>query len=200
MPYYFYNNRNFYTVMIMQSALVLPAPMDPQAHFFYTAEEPKQRPREITCPAEAPKPVAKPGAEVKIYVAGGSRGWPGPGGWAALLIAEKNGRVFDKMISGKDRNTNTYKMTITALLEGLSLLRRPVSVEILSVQKWLAEHLDAETLCRHMPDGRSPSEAIRLLGQHQVQARWLSKEIGNPMMERVRSAAHREASLALAVA
>jgi len=181
----------------MHAALVLPAPMDPQAHFFYASgSAANAAPMHESTIRQAP--VAP--ACVRMYVAGGSKGWPGPGGWAALLVTEKNGKVFEKLVSGHHHRTNTYQMTIMAILAGADLLKRPVSVEVCSVQKWLSEHFTREALIRHLPDEYSPSDIDHLLARHTVSAKWSPKEKGDPMIERVRGIAQREASLALRVA
>lgn len=65
---------------------------------------------------------------VKIYTDGACSGNPGPGGYAAILIY----RGIEKEISGGEPNTTNNKMEITAVVEGLKLLKEPCDVTVYS--------------------------------------------------------------------
>ena len=67
-------------------------------------------------------------SEVTIYTDGACSGNPGPGGWAAILMA---GGV-KKELSGGERDTTNNRMELMAVIEGLSALKRPCKVDVYS--------------------------------------------------------------------
>lgn len=67
-------------------------------------------------------------SEVTIYTDGACSGNPGPGGWAAILMA---GGVR-KELSGGESDTTNNRMELMAVIEGLRALKRPCKVEIYS--------------------------------------------------------------------
>lgn len=70
---------------------------------------------------------------VEIYTDGACSGNPGPGGWAAILMA----RGSEKVISGGDPATTNNRMEITAAIEALRCLKRPCSVRLYSDSAYL---------------------------------------------------------------
>lgn len=66
--------------------------------------------------------------KVIIYTDGACSGNPGPGGWGTILMYEGT----KKEISGGKKNTTNNVMEITAVIEGLKLLKYPCIVEIYS--------------------------------------------------------------------
>ena len=66
--------------------------------------------------------------KVIIYTDGACSGNPGPGGWGAILIYKEN----KKEISGGSKNTTNNVMELTAVIEGLKLLKYPCEVELYS--------------------------------------------------------------------
>jgi ribonuclease HI len=58
---------------------------------------------------------------IEIYADGACRGNPGPGGWAALLIAGEH----RKEISGSERLTTNNRMELLAAINGLEALKKP---------------------------------------------------------------------------
>ena len=80
--------------------------------------------------------------EVTIYTDGACSGNPGPGGWGTILIYKDT----KKEISGGKDNTTNNIMELTAVIEGLKLLKFPCKVKLYSdsayvvnafVQKWI---------------------------------------------------------------
>lgn len=80
--------------------------------------------------------------EVTIYTDGACSGNPGPGGWGAILIYGENKK---EMAGGKKDTTNNV-MELTAVIEGLKLLKYPCRVQLYSdsayvvnafTQKWI---------------------------------------------------------------
>lgn len=80
--------------------------------------------------------------EVTIYTDGACSGNPGPGGWAAVLMYQDN----KKEISGGKKETTNNVMELTAVIEGLKMLKFPCKVKLYSdsayvvnafQQKWI---------------------------------------------------------------
>lgn len=66
--------------------------------------------------------------EVIIYTDGACSCNPGPGGWGAILIYKST----KKEISGFEANTTNNRMELTAVINGLELLKEPCKVTIYS--------------------------------------------------------------------
>ncbi len=66
--------------------------------------------------------------KVEIYTDGACSGNPGIGGWASIL--SYNG--VEKIISGGDGNTTNNKMELTAIIQGLKILKEPCEVTLYS--------------------------------------------------------------------
>ena len=66
--------------------------------------------------------------EVIIYTDGACSGNPGPGGWGTILMYKDS----KKEISGYKKDTTNNVMEITAVIEGLKLLKEPCKVQIYS--------------------------------------------------------------------
>jgi len=65
---------------------------------------------------------------VIIYTDGACSGNPGPGGWGTILMYKDT----KKEISGNNPDTTNNIMEITAVIEGLKLLKEPCNVQIYS--------------------------------------------------------------------
>lgn len=65
---------------------------------------------------------------VEIYTDGACSGNPGAGGWASVLLY--NGHR--KEISGAEPDTTNNRMELTAIIEGLKMLKEPCNVTLYS--------------------------------------------------------------------
>jgi len=74
---------------------------------------------------------------VQIYTDGACRGNPGPGGWAALLVAGEQ----RKELSGSEAATTNNRMELTAAIEGLRALKRRCSVRLYTDSKYVLQGL-----------------------------------------------------------
>ena len=70
---------------------------------------------------------------VDIYTDGACSGNPGPGGWAAILVAQG----IEKEISGSVASTTNNRMEMTAAIEALKELKRPCTVRVHSDSAYL---------------------------------------------------------------
>ena len=66
--------------------------------------------------------------KVIIYTDGACSGNPGPGGWGSILMYKGN----KKEISGVKKDTTNNIMELTAVIEGLKMLKFPCEVELYS--------------------------------------------------------------------
>lgn len=66
--------------------------------------------------------------EVTIYTDGACSGNPGPGGWGAILMYKD----IQKEIHGGLKNTTNNIMELTAVIEGLKMLKFPCRVNLYS--------------------------------------------------------------------
>jgi ribonuclease HI len=73
--------------------------------------------------------------DVEIYTDGACRGNPGPGGWAALLIAGENRR----QVSGAEKLTTNNRMELMAAIEGLGALKRRCAVRLYTDSKYVLQ-------------------------------------------------------------
>jgi ribonuclease HI len=72
---------------------------------------------------------------VEIYTDGACRGNPGPGGWAALLVAGKDRRE----VSGAEDLTTNNRMELMAAIRGLGALKRRCAVELYTDSKYVLQ-------------------------------------------------------------
>lgn len=72
---------------------------------------------------------------VEIYTDGACSGNPGMGGWAAVLLY--NGHK--KEISGAQESTTNNRMELTAIIEGLKMLKEPCKVTVYSDSAYSVE-------------------------------------------------------------
>ena len=76
--------------------------------------------------------------EVTIYTDGACSGNPGPGGWGALLMYKD----IKKEIFGGKKDTTNNVMELTAVIEGLKLLKFPCSVKLYSDSAYVVNAFD----------------------------------------------------------
>jgi ribonuclease HI len=72
---------------------------------------------------------------VEIFTDGACRGNPGPGGWAALLVAGKE----RKEVSGAEDLTTNNRMELMAAIRGLGALKRRCAVMLYTDSKYVLQ-------------------------------------------------------------
>ena len=77
--------------------------------------------------------------KVVIYTDGACSGNPGPGGWGAILMYKDT----KKEISGGKDNTTNNIMELTAVIEGLKLLKFPCKVKLYSDSAYLVNGMNS---------------------------------------------------------
>jgi len=90
------------------------------------------------------KPLEERQIEVQLFTDGGCSGNPGPGGWGYVLRHLPSNTEQEK--SGGEPETTNNRMELTAVVEGLAVLKRPCVVELISdstyvgkgISEWMA--------------------------------------------------------------
>ena len=72
---------------------------------------------------------------VELFTDGACRGNPGPGGWAALLVAGKE----RKEVSGAEPLTTNNRMELTAAIGGIGALKRRCAVKLYTDSKYVLQ-------------------------------------------------------------
>ena len=75
--------------------------------------------------------------QVQIYTDGACRGNPGPGGWAALLVAGEERRE----VSGAEAATTNNRMELMGAIGGLGALKRRCAVDLYTDSKYVLQGL-----------------------------------------------------------
>lgn len=75
--------------------------------------------------------------QVQIYTDGACRGNPGPGGWAALLVAGDERRE----VSGAEAATTNNRMELMGAIGGLGALKRRCAVDLYTDSKYVLQGL-----------------------------------------------------------
>ena len=88
-------------------------------------------------------------SEVTIYTDGACSGNPGPGGWAAILIAGN----YRKELSGGEAQTTNNRMELAGVINGLRALKRPCKVTIYSDSAYVVNAFNQNWLAKWMTNG-----------------------------------------------
>ena len=76
---------------------------------------------------------------VQLFTDGGCSGNPGPGGWAFILRHPDTGKQMER--SGGEPQTTNNRMELMAVIEGLSVLKMPTAVELLTDSVYVGKGL-----------------------------------------------------------
>ena len=76
---------------------------------------------------------------VHLFTDGGCSGNPGPGGWAFILRHPATGKELER--SGAERETTNNRMELSAVVEGLSALKKPSAVELFTDSVYVGKGL-----------------------------------------------------------
>lgn len=124
---------------------------------------------------------------VKIYTDGACSGNPGPGGWGAVLLYGEH----EKQISGGERETTNNRMELTAVIEALSLLKRPCKVTLTTDSKYVADSVTKGWVYGWKKRGWKKSDGkpainvdlwerlLPLLQTHEVEFVWIKGHAGH---------------------
>ena len=68
--------------------------------------------------------------DVTLYTDGSCLGNPGPGGWAAILVAQTSQGPHAEYWQGACPHTTNNRMELTAAIRALEALKRPATVDL----------------------------------------------------------------------
>ncbi|WP_334186540.1 ribonuclease HI [Noviherbaspirillum sp.] len=129
--------------------------------------------------------------KIEIYTDGACKGNPGRGGWGALLIAGEH----KKELFGGERNTTNNRMELQAVIEALSVLKRPCEVIVHTdsqyVQKGISEWIHGWKARGWKTASKEPVKNVDLWqaldaaqATHTIQWRWVKGHAGHDGNER----------------
>lgn len=129
---------------------------------------------------------------VSLFTDGACSGNPGNGGWACLLVYQKT----EKQLCGGSAQTTNNQMELTAVIEGLKILKKPCAVHIYTDSKyvmdgftkwlpgWLA-HNWKKADKKPVLNQELWQELYALANRHQLTWTWVKGHAGHPENERV---------------
>lgn len=130
--------------------------------------------------------------KVTIYTDGSCLGNPGPGGWAAIVKYNNT----EKEISGGNPSTTNNRMEMTAVIEGLSILKEKCDVVVVTDSKYIIDSIEKGWIYAWLKRNwrKSNGEAVLnidlwkaildLLSKHNVIFQWVKGHNGNEYNER----------------
>jgi len=129
--------------------------------------------------------------KVIVHTDGACSGNPGPGGWGAVL--QWNGTI--KELKGGEALTTNNRMELTAAIEALKALKRPVEIELHTDSNYLKDGL-TKWIHGWKKNGwrtsdKKPVKNVELwqaldaaVGQHKIDWHWVKGHNGDEMNER----------------
>ncbi|MBQ5368555.1 MAG: ribonuclease HI [Thermoguttaceae bacterium] len=134
--------------------------------------------------------------ETILFTDGACSGNPGPGGWAFILRHVPSGKRMEA--SGGEAETTNNRMELRAVVEGLSALKRPTSIKIVSDSSYVLNGLSKWMKSwkangwRRREKGRLAEvknldlwqKLDELISLHDVDFEWIKGHAGHPENER----------------
>ncbi len=129
---------------------------------------------------------------VDLFTDGACSGNPGPGGWGAILRYGDR----EKELSGGEKDTTNNRMELTAVIMGLSALKEPCRVHLVTDSKYVADAVLKGWVYSWRSNGwrkadKKPAlnvdlweQLLNLLERHTVEIEWVKGHDGHPENER----------------
>lgn len=129
---------------------------------------------------------------VEIFTDGACSGNPGPGGWGVVLRFGER----EKELSGGEKETTNNRMELTAAIEGLSALKEPCRVRLVTDSKYVADGITKGWAQSWRKNGwrkadKKPAlnvdlweKLLELIETHEVTIDWVKGHAGHPENER----------------
>nr|MBL8454944.1 ribonuclease HI [Zoogloeaceae bacterium] len=126
-----------------------------------------------------------------IYTDGACSGNPGPGGWGAIMRSGGH----EKEIWGGEPHTTNNRMELTAVIQALACLKRPVAARVHTdsqyVQKGISEWIHGWKKRGWLTAAREPVKNVDLwkaldeaADTHRIDWIWVKGHAGHPENER----------------
>ncbi len=128
---------------------------------------------------------------VEIYTDGACSGNPGPGGWGAVIHYKGE----SKELAGGELATTNNRMELTAAIEGLLALNRPVQVKVFTDSMYVRDGID-QWMKRWKANGWRTSQKTEvknidlwqkldaIASQYSIEWCWIKGHSGHPENER----------------
>ena len=137
--------------------------------------------------------------QVTIYTDGACSGNPGPGGWAAVLVAGEH----MKELSGGEKNTTNNRMELMGVISALEALKRPCEVTLYTDSQYIERAINENWLVSWKKKGwkRKGGELKNvelwqrldeLISIHKVSFNWVKGHADNELNNRCDELAVRE--------
>ena len=129
---------------------------------------------------------------VEIWTDGACSGNPGPGGWGVILRFGGH----EKELSGGEKETTNNRMELTAAIKGLSALKEPCKVRLVTDSKYVADGITKGWAESWQKNGWRKADKkpalntdlwevlLDLLKKHEVTIEWVKGHAGHPENER----------------
>ena len=129
---------------------------------------------------------------IELFTDGACSGNPGPGGWGVVLRYQGH----EKELCGGEKNTTNNRMELTAAIMGLSALKEPCKVRLVTDSKYVADGITkgwAESWQKNnwRKADKKPAlnpdlweKLLELIKTHDVTIEWVKGHAGHPENER----------------
>ncbi len=120
---------------------------------------------------------------IMLYTDGACSGNPGPGGYAAILVAyDENGNIKkERRIHGGEANTTNNRMELRAVIEALKALERPSDVTVVSDSQYVVFTMTKNWKRKANQDLWEELDA--LCAKHRVTWEYIKGHAGHPYNE-----------------
>lgn len=129
---------------------------------------------------------------IELFTDGACSGNPGPGGWGVVLRYQGH----EKELCGGERDTTNNRMELTAAIMGLSALKEPCKVRLVTDSKYVADGITKGWAQSWQKNGwrkadKKPAlnpdlweKLLELIKIHNVTIEWVKGHAGHPENER----------------
>lgn len=129
---------------------------------------------------------------IELFTDGACSGNPGPGGWGVVLRYQGH----EKELCGGEKETTNNRMELTAAIMGLSALKEPCKVRLVTDSKYVADGISkgwAESWQKNnwRKADKKPAlnpdlweKLLELIKTHDVTIEWVKGHAGHPENER----------------
>ena len=130
---------------------------------------------------------------VTVYTDGACRGNPGPGGWAAVIVAPSGD---EKVLAGGEKTTTNNRMELSAALYALRSAPEGYAIKIVSDSKYLVDGIGKGWAAGWKEKGWKKSDGhpalnsdlwegiLNLLSEREVSFEWVEGHAGHAYNER----------------
>lgn len=131
----------------------------------------------------------QPDTEIFIYADGACSGNPGPGGWGTILKCPN--LKLEKRLSGAESNTTNNRMELTAVIQGLSALKKSCRVLVTTDSRYVVDAFEKKWLNNWQRNGwRTASKQpvknedlwralMQAMAPHRVRWQWIRGHAGH---------------------